>query len=131
VDNTIKEDTTMPLFGPPNIDKLKAKRDVKGLIKALGYERAAVKDKAEGVRYYAARALGQIGDARAVEPLIAMLKDNWRTVREAAAEALDNLTPADVYFGRVEEVKSRRAEIKQKTLQERRNFNLHMTARSV
>lgn len=28
-------------------------------------------------------------------------------------ESLDNLTPADVYFGRAEEVKSRREEIKQ------------------
>jgi putative transposase len=46
-------------------------------------------------------------------------------------EALDNLTPADVYFGRAEEVKSRRAEIKQKTLQERRNLNLQIASHSV
>jgi putative transposase len=46
-------------------------------------------------------------------------------------EALDNLTPADVYFGRAEEVKVRRAEIKHKTLQERRNFNFQMTCHSV
>jgi hypothetical protein len=25
----------MPLFGPPNVEKLKAQRDVKGLIKVL------------------------------------------------------------------------------------------------
>jgi len=31
----------MPLFGPPNVEKLKAKRDVKGLIKALGYQKGA------------------------------------------------------------------------------------------
>jgi hypothetical protein len=35
-------------------------------------------------------------------------------------ESLDNMTPADVYFGRVEEVKSRRERIKQATMAERR-----------
>ena len=35
-------------------------------------------------------------------------------------ESLDNMTPADVYFGRVEEVKSNRERIKQKTMEERR-----------
>jgi hypothetical protein len=35
-------------------------------------------------------------------------------------ESLDNLTPADVYFGRAEEVKRRREEIKQATLEQRR-----------
>jgi transposase InsO family protein len=39
-------------------------------------------------------------------------------------EALDNLTPEDGYFGRVEEVKSRRELIKEKTLQKRRVENL-------
>jgi len=57
----------MPLFGPPNIEKMKEKGDVNGLIKALSHENLEiVKD--------AAAALGQIGDARAVEPLIASLK---------------------------------------------------------
>jgi putative transposase len=35
-------------------------------------------------------------------------------------ESLDNLTPADVYFGRAEEVRTRRKEIKQATLEKRR-----------
>jgi len=39
-------------------------------------------------------------------------------------EALDNLTPEDVYFGRVEEVKSRRELIKEITMQKRRVENL-------
>lgn len=39
-------------------------------------------------------------------------------------EALDNLTPADVYFGRPEEVLTRREMIKQQTLLERRRLNL-------
>jgi HEAT repeat protein len=72
----------MFLFGPPDVDRLKAKGDVKGLIKALGYER----DRRIGAA--AARALGQVGDARAVEPLIATLKDSDRDVRCAAGEAL-------------------------------------------
>jgi transposase InsO family protein len=41
-------------------------------------------------------------------------------------EALDNLTPADVYFGRAEEVKSKREEIKQKTMKQRRQLNRQM-----
>ena len=40
-------------------------------------------------------------------------------------ELLDNLTPVDVYFGREKEVLSRREQIKQQTLAERRahHFN--------
>jgi len=43
---------------------MKAKRDVKGLIKALNYK------KDDSVRRKAAWALGLIGDKRAVKPLI-------------------------------------------------------------
>jgi HEAT repeat protein len=39
----------------------------------------------------AAQALGQIGDPRAVEPLVAALGDRNKTVRGAVAEALDQL----------------------------------------
>jgi transposase InsO family protein len=39
-------------------------------------------------------------------------------------EALDNLTPADVYFGREKEVLSRREKIKQRTLAQRRKQNM-------
>jgi len=35
-------------------------------------------------------------------------------------ESLDNITPADVYFGRVKEVQSRREEIKRRMLEARR-----------
>jgi HEAT repeat protein len=52
----------MFLFGPPNVEKMKARRDVNGLIKALRYR----KDK--GVRQAAAEALVKIG-APAVEVL--------------------------------------------------------------
>ena len=42
-------------------------------------------------------------------------------------ESLDNITPADMYFGRYQEVIDRRAMIKQTTLQQRRRENLAMT----
>jgi len=40
-------------------------------------------------------------------------------------DALDNLTPADVYFGREKEVLSRREHIKDKTLSERRTHHFN------
>ena len=43
-------------------------------------------------------------------------------------EPLDNLTPADVYFGRAKEVLTRRDHIKKRTLQQRRLQNLQTTA---
>ena len=43
-------------------------------------------------------------------------------------ESLDNVTPADVYFGRMKEVLSTRAEIKKRTLQQRRLQNLQTAA---
>jgi HEAT repeat protein len=74
----------MFLFGPPNVEKMKARRDVNGLIKALRYR----KDK--GVRQAAAEALVKIG-APAVEPLIAALKDQKTCARADAAQALDHV----------------------------------------
>jgi HEAT repeat protein len=71
----------MPLFGPPNVNKLKQKQDIGKLIKALNYDNASV-------RGAAAKALGEIGDPRAVEPLIAALKDDHSNVRATAANWL-------------------------------------------
>jgi HEAT repeat protein len=71
----------MALFGPPNVEKMKAKKDVTGLIKALGYRKDA------SVRKAAVKALVEIGEP-AVEPLIAALKVENEDVRQAAAEAL-------------------------------------------
>jgi len=39
---------------------------------------------------------------------------------EHYSESLNNLTPADVYFGRAKEILDRRAEIKRRTLQRRK-----------
>ncbi len=48
---------------------------------ALGHEKGEI-------RIQAARTLGKLGDERAIEPLIAALKDPYREVREAAVMAL-------------------------------------------
>jgi hypothetical protein len=47
----------MPIFGPPNVEKMEANRDIKGLIKALGYK------KDPNVRKAATLALVKIGKA--------------------------------------------------------------------
>ena len=103
----------MGLFGPPNVEKMRAKGNVMGLIKALGYQKdwqtglaaasalgelkdgraveplvAVLKDGYYLQRETAARALGEIGDARAVAPLVAVLGDDYSTVRGAASQAL-------------------------------------------
>jgi len=97
----------------PNIEKMEAKRDVKGLIKALkdwrvvdeaayvlgeiGDKRAveplikALEDEDRNVRWGAAEALGYIGDKRAVEPLIKALEDEDWYVRKRAAYALGDI----------------------------------------
>ncbi|NQT71853.1 MAG: HEAT repeat domain-containing protein [Chloroflexi bacterium] len=133
----------MPLFGPPNVQKLKAKGNIKGLIKALGYKKDAsvsqaaaealgtldwkpdrdeigalywikkrrwdkcveigelavthlivtLKDEEsnEEVRRGAVEALEQIGDRRAVKPLITVLVDENKYVRIGAAKALGQI----------------------------------------
>ncbi|MFO1156126.1 MAG: HEAT repeat domain-containing protein [Rhodospirillales bacterium] len=52
---------------------------------------AALGDKNGDIRKAAARSLGKIGDARAVEPLTATLQDDDWNVRSAAAEALADI----------------------------------------
>ena len=39
-------------------------------------------------------------------------------------ESLNNVTPADVFFGRYREIETRREKIKKLTLQNRKKFNL-------
>lgn len=71
----------MPLFGPPNIAQLEAKRDVQGLIKALLFKDPAV-------RRAAAEALAPLRHPSAVGPLIAAIKDDNPAVRKACVAAL-------------------------------------------
>ena len=103
-------------FGKPNVEKMERKKDIEGLIKALGYEKdtgvrskaaialgnirdvfafepliKALHDPESIVRGNAAEALGKIGDQRAVEPLIQSLYDSYIIVHSNAARALDNI----------------------------------------
>jgi HEAT repeat protein len=71
----------MPLFGPPNIAALEAKRDTQGLIKALSYKDPVIK-------IAAADALAPLRDPLAVEPLVGLLRDENAGVRRAAVAAL-------------------------------------------
>jgi HEAT repeat protein len=70
------------LFGlsTSHVLKMEAKRDIDGLIRALAYKKDPV------VRKCAAKALGEIGDARAVDGLVFGLKDQDEVVRRFAAE---------------------------------------------
>lgn len=81
----------MFLFGPPNIEKMKACGDVPGLIKALEYKARASNHKAEiEIRHAAARALVEIG-APTVEPLLVALRNEDMSVRYRAAYALGDI----------------------------------------
>ena len=80
----------MVLF-KPNVEKLKSKRDIEGLIKALEYRRESVKMDDVAVRSDAAMALGKIMDERAVEPLIKALQDKKWDISYLAIEALGNI----------------------------------------
>lgn len=75
----------MLLFGLPNVSKMKSRRDVKGLIKALGY------NKDLRVCQEAARALGELGDSQAVRPLITALDTRNADLRLEIVRALGRL----------------------------------------
>lgn len=74
----------MPGMFKPNVEKMKEKKDVDGLAKAL-------KHKDVAIRRSAAEALGNIRDGRAVEPLVQALNDEDTAVRGNAAYALGYL----------------------------------------
>ncbi len=74
----------------PNIERLLEKRDVEKLLEALTYERSPE------VRAEAALALGELGEAEAMDPLLTLLSDDEdETVRSAAAEALGQICSFD------------------------------------
>jgi HEAT repeat protein len=68
-----------------DVEKLAAKKDVKGLIKVLQYK------KDDEVRTNAAIALREVGDTRAVEPLIEALKDKNEEFRLRVIAALGTI----------------------------------------
>jgi HEAT repeat protein len=72
-----------------NVEEMKEKRDVKGLITALQSTKDVI------VRRDAEKALGDIGDKSAVVPLIQALNDEDSDIRFEAAEALGKLKSAN------------------------------------
>lgn len=83
----------MGLFGPPNVKYRQARGDVRGLIKALGYQ----KDK--DVRIDAARALITMRDPRSVKPLVALLGDEDSEAGRSARIVLEGLGAPVVHDG--------------------------------
>lgn len=108
----------------PNIERLKSKRNIKGLIKALAHKKksyiqvsaakalgelgdataviplgAALNGKDFSVRASAMRALGEIGDATAIDPLLTAMQDPYPPIREEAISALIKIGGPDVIPG--------------------------------
>ncbi|MHC1781377.1 MAG: HEAT repeat domain-containing protein [Anaerolineaceae bacterium] len=76
----------MPLFGPPDIEKEKRNRNVKGLIKILESHQD------NKLQLEAVTALGEIGNSLAVDPLIQAIKSDLPVdIRSAAATALGKI----------------------------------------
>lgn len=69
----------------PNVIKLKAMRNIRGLARALKHRGDS------GVRVDAAEALGELRNRLAVPPLVGALRDENRLVRKSAAEALGKI----------------------------------------
>jgi len=79
-------------YSIPEIENLKAKRDVEGLIKALKGETFTDAAQAlDKLREEAAQALGELRDKRAVEPLIEALGHKYPGDRMYAANALGEI----------------------------------------
>lgn len=79
----------MGLFSRPNVEKLKDKKNVKGLIKAL-------RGKDKFVRRKASEALGELGEPSAVEPLIQEMKDDDDDIRCEAIKSLGKIKDSSV-----------------------------------
>lgn len=75
----------MALFGPPDVEKLKVRHDVRGLVRALGYQQDRF------VRMTAAEALGELGEPTAIKTLAAVLEDSSQDVQRAAFHALGRI----------------------------------------
>jgi HEAT repeat protein len=80
----------MPFFGPPNIEKLKTKGNIAGLIKALSYPEST------DVRIGAANALGQVGNSLAADVLVDVLVIDFGDNTIYLADALVKIGPPAV-----------------------------------
>lgn len=113
----------MGLFGSPNVKKLKDKKDIEGLIKALAFEKdkhigqtaaealisigkpaviplcKALKDSNPSVCVFAAWSLGEIGDAQSIGALSIAMTNQNPFVRGSAAKALGEIGDASAVDG--------------------------------
>jgi HEAT repeat protein len=78
------------MFGAPNVERLKRRRDVRKLVKALHYQ------PDELVRREAALALGEVGDRQVVAVLIEVMASDVCPVAGAAATSLRSIGAAGV-----------------------------------
>lgn len=96
----------MPIFGPPNIKKLKQRQNVLGLIKALDYE------KSDAVREQAVEALGELGAKGATEPLVRLLNEGKGRPDDALIlEALEKIKDKSAVPALVERIRARGADV--------------------
>jgi len=91
----------LPILGPPNINKLKARRDVPGLIKALNYK------KKPEVRKKAVEALGELGDRTATEPLLSGLDEEESEYRASVVSALGKIRDERAVPALIDRIKDR------------------------
>jgi len=75
---------SMPMFGAPDVPRLEAKGNIKGLVHALAYKDA-------GIRCAAAQALGRLHASEATAPLIRAMLDSDDAVAVMAAQALGEI----------------------------------------
>ncbi len=95
------------LFGPPNVEKLKATGDVKGLIKIL------VSEKNNQIVIEAAEALGTLKNAQAVEALLALLSHDEMAVRRVAAQSLGSFAGSQAIPDLVALLKDKHKDVRQ------------------
>jgi HEAT repeat protein len=84
----------------PNIERLKAKRDVQGLARALKHSQLQI-------RRDAIKALGEIGDSSAVPALTAVLKDARSDLWNNAITALGNIKDVSAAKALINELKEK------------------------
>jgi len=86
----------MALFGPPNIEKMAAGKNVKGLIKALDYNRGNLSEN-NAVRLAAVCALGELKDPRAAVVLVENLDCFYRISQRGEYSYQGNLFDPETF----------------------------------
>ncbi len=89
-----KREAAVPLFASlfrPNVDALFARKDVNGLLRALTYQADSADTEAAAIRLSAAQALGNLGDPRAVDALLPLLRSPELKMSQTAAAGLGKI----------------------------------------